>query len=91
MKCAPANEILKLVKKIQRFGVFVVNIVNSRDTESETVLFSGRVAAVGAVFRIRERTSQLPHPAESGGSPPHGSESGPDPPAGLCPLPDHLH
>lgn len=51
----------------------------------------GSVAAVGAVFRIREWASQLPHPAESGGAPPHGSEGGHGSPAGLYPLPDHLH
>ena len=51
----------------------------------------GGVAAVGAVFRIREWASQLPHPAESGRAPPHGSEGGHGSPAGLYPLPDHLH
>lgn len=53
--------------------------------------FSGSAAAVGAVFRVRDWTPQLPCSAESGRSPPHGSESGSGPAAGLCPLPDHLH
>lgn len=52
---------------------------------------SGRVAAVGAVLRIRESASQLPRPAESARPPAHSPESGPGPAAGLCALPDRLH
>uniref|UniRef100_G3PMZ9 G protein-coupled receptor 180 n=1 Tax=Gasterosteus aculeatus aculeatus TaxID=481459 RepID=G3PMZ9_GASAC len=51
----------------------------------------GSPAAVGAVLRVPESTSQRPRAAESRGSPPHGSQGGPGPAAGLRPLPDHLH
>ncbi|XP_069567933.1 integral membrane protein GPR180 isoform X1 [Brachyistius frenatus] len=62
-----------------------------REQRPSACLFSGGAAAVGAVLRVGGRTSQLPRPAEPGGTPPHGPEGEPGPAAGLRPLPDHLH
>lgn len=82
-----------VVTQVRRTGASNANGVRAGppSNESNMVHFSGSVAALGAVFRIRERAPQLPRPEEPGGAPPHGSEGDAGPPAGLCPLPDHLH